>query len=106
MKAKTILAVAVFSVITGTSFTQEAQAASKASTFKNDKARIKQGVQSGQLTYVEAQRLEEQTKKLQDKKKEIKTHSLVTKKERKEFRKDKKQLSRRIYKQKHDRQVR
>lgn len=106
MKAKTILVAAVFSVITGTSFAQAAPVASKVSTLKNDKARIKQGVQSGQLTIAEAQRLAAQTKKLQDEKKEIKADGIVTTEERKDFRKDKKQLSRRIYKQKHDRQVR
>jgi hypothetical protein len=105
MNVKTIVAVAVFSAISATSYAQAAPA-SKVSTIKNDKARIKQGIQSGQLTATEAARLAAQTKKLQEQKKEIKADSVVTTEERKEFRKDKKQLSKRIYKQKHDGQVR
>jgi ribosomal protein S2 len=107
MNVKTIVVVAVFSAISATSYAQAAPTtASKVSAIKNDKARIKQGVQSGQLTNAEAIRLAAQTKKLQEQKKEMKADSVVTTEERKEFRKDKKQLSRRIYKQKHDGQVR
>ena len=106
MNVKTILAVVVFSAISATSFAQAVTTTNKVSTLKNDRARIKQGVQSGQLTVAEAARLKAQTKNLQEERKEIKADGVVTTEERKDCRKDKKQLSRRIYKQKHDGQVR
>ncbi len=107
MNVKTILTVVVFSTLTASSFAQAAPTTvNKVSTLKNDKARIKQGVQSGELTAAEAARLKAQVKNLQEERKEIKADGVVTTEERKEFRKDKKQLSRRIYKQKHDGQVR
>jgi hypothetical protein len=106
MNVKTIVAVALFSTLATTSFAQATPTANKVSTIKNDKARIKQGVQSGQLTAVEAARLAAQTKELKEERKEIKSDGIVTPEERNNFRKEKKQLSRRIYKQKHDGQVR
>jgi hypothetical protein len=105
MNVKTFVGIAIFSTISSISFAQTT-AANKVSTIKNDKARIKQGVQSGQLTKVEAARLKAQTKDLKEQRKEMKADSVVTTEERKEFKQDKKKLSRKIYKQKHDAQVR
>jgi hypothetical protein len=105
MNVKTFVGIAIFSTISSTSFAQAATT-NKVSTIKNDNARIKQGVQSGQLTKVEAERLKAQTKNLKEERKEMKADSVITTEERKEFRQDKKKLSIKIYKQKHDNQVR
>ena len=104
MKLKTILAFAAISIFTVNAHAQTATA-KPVSTLKNDRQRIKEGVKSGELTPAEAARLKTQEVKLIKERKEMKEDGTVTPAERKEFRQDKKQLSRRIYRQKHDAQV-
>jgi hypothetical protein len=107
MKVKSIVAVALFSVVSATSFAQTATTTAKpVSTIKNDKQRIRQGVNSGELTKMEAARLKAQTAKVKQERKDYKADGVITTEERKDHRQDKKKLSRRIYKQKHDGQVR
>jgi hypothetical protein len=73
---------------------------------KNQKARIKQGVKSGELTKHETKKLAKEQKDIREDKKEAKADGTVTKKERKEIRKDENKASKAIYKQKHDAQKR
>jgi hypothetical protein len=107
MKVKSIVAIALFTVVSATSFAQTATTTAKpVSTLKNDRQRIRQGVKSGELTKAEATRLKVQTAKVNQERKDYKADGVVTTEERKDLRQDKKKLSRRIYKQKHDGQVR
>jgi hypothetical protein len=108
MKVKSIVAFALFTIISATSFAQTASTttARQVSTIKNDRQRIRQGVKSGELTKVEAARLKAQTAKVNQERKDYKADGVVTTEERKDLKQDKKKLSRRIYKQKHDGQVR
>jgi hypothetical protein len=106
MKVKSIVAIALFSVLSYATSAQTATTAKRVSTIKNDKQRIRQGVNSGELTKMEAARLKAQTAKVKQERKDYKADGVVTTEERKDLRQDKKKLSRRIYKQKHDGQVR
>ncbi len=106
MNVKIILAIAVFSTASYASSAQTTTTAKPVSTIKNDKQRIRQGVKSGELTKAEAARLKAQTAKVNQERKDYKADGVVTTEERKDLRQDKKRLSRRIYKQKHDGQVR
>jgi hypothetical protein len=73
---------------------------------KNQKARIKEGVKSGELTKHEAKKLRKEEKEIREEKKAAKADGTVTKEERKEIRKDERKASRDIAKQKHDAQKR
>jgi len=106
MNLKLFVAIAIFSAATYSSNAQTVTAAKQASTINNDKQRIKQGIKSGELTAAETARLAAQTKKLKEEKDAYKADGVVTKDERKDFKEDKKKVSRRIYRQKHDGQTR
>jgi peptidoglycan hydrolase CwlO-like protein len=106
MNVKIILAIAIFSTVSFAASAQTTTTAKPVSTIKNDRQRIRQGVQSGELTKAEAARLKAQTAKVNQERKDYKADGVVTTEERKDLRQDKKRLSRRIYKQKHDGQVR
>lgn len=73
---------------------------------KNQRARIREGVASGELTKGEAKELRKDQKEIQAEKKAAKADGVVTKSERKEIRKDQKRASKDIYKEKHDRKDR
>jgi hypothetical protein len=68
--------------------------------------KIKNGINSGELTRVEAKRLLKKEAQLQKKKKIAKADGKVTRKERKMLRKEARKLDAKIYKQKHDKQKR
>ena len=71
----------------------------------NQEARIQQGVQSGTLTEKEAARMEKgqaQVQKVEDK---VKADGVVTKQERARLHQAQDVQSKRIYRQKHDRQT-
>jgi hypothetical protein len=107
MKVKSFVAIAFFAVISATSFAQTASTISKpVSTLKNDSRRIHNGVKSGELTKAEAARLKAQQARIKMERKDYKIDGVVSPEERKDLRQDKKRLSRNIYKQKHDGQVR
>ena len=103
MNFKTLLAIAVFSIA---AYTSNAQPSTRVSTVRSDRQRIKQGVKSGELTKAETARLAAQTAKLRNEKAAYKADGVVTVEERKDYRQDKKKVSRRIYRQKHDGQSR
>ena len=103
MNFKTLIAIAVFSTAF---YTSNAQTSNRVSTVKSDRQRIKQGVKSGELTKPETARLAAQTAKLKNDRKAYKADGVVTAEERKDYRQDKKKVSRRIYRQKHDGQSR
>lgn len=105
MKAKIIIALAIF---TSSAFAASAQTATTArpvSTLKNDRARVRQGVKSGELTKKETARLAVEDAKVKQERKDVRADGTVTPAERKSLRKDKKKLSKSIYKQKHDAQT-
>jgi ABC-type transporter MlaC component len=113
MKAKIIIALAVF---TSSAFAASAQTADPAttaatttarpvSTLKHDRARVRQGVKSGELTKKETGKLAVQGAKVRQERKDVKADGTVTPDERKNLRQDKKKLSKNIYKQKHDAQT-
>jgi hypothetical protein len=69
-------------------------------------ARIKQGVKSGELTAKETRKLERQQAKIAIDKAKAKSDGVVTPAERKKLNREQNRASRRIYRQKHDAQVR
>lgn len=70
----------------------------------HQKARIKEGVKSGELDAKEAARLKAEQQKIQAEKKVAKADGQVTKEERTMIKHDQNKASRHIYKQKHDAQ--
>ena len=72
----------------------------------SQRARIKQGVASGELTRPEAARLRAREADIRQDKRAAKADGIVTRDERQDIRKDEKQASRAIYRQKHDAQER
>lgn len=105
MKAKIIIALAIFTSSAFAASAQTADAARPASTLKNDRARLKQGVKTGELTKNETARLAVQGARVRQERKDYRADGTVTAAERKDLRKDKKKLSKNIYKQKHDAQT-
>ena len=106
MNVKTLLAIAFFITAGYTSSAQRAASAARASTIKNDRQRIRQGVKSGELTKAETAKLAAQTVKLKNEREAYKADGVVTAAEKKDYKQDKKKVSRQIYRQKHDGQTR
>ena len=100
------IAAAFILIAAGYSASAQTSSAAKISTLPNDKDRIHQGVKSGELTKAEAARLKEKEERLKMEKKDYKQDGVISPAERKDLRKDKKRLSKDIYRQKHDRQER
>ena len=73
---------------------------------RNEQARIRQGVRSGELNRAEAARLKGREADIRQDKRAAKADGVVTRDERQDIRKDERQTSRAIYRQKHDGQVR
>jgi hypothetical protein len=98
MKTKIIL----LSIILGAMFTQvNAQNSTLA-----ERKRIGQGVKSGELTKAETANLARGQRAIRKEKKAARADGVVTKQERKEIRKDKKQQSRKIARKKHNKRDR
>lgn len=72
----------------------------------NQQARIQQGINSGQLTPGEAARLERGQQRIENMENRAKADGVVTTRERARIQHAQDVESRRIYRQKHDRQVR
>jgi len=72
----------------------------------NERARIHQGVASGELTRPEAARLRAREADIRQDKREARADGVVTRDERQDIRKDENKASRAIYRQKHDGQER
>ena len=70
------------------------------------KERIKEGVESGQLTKKEARRLRHEQKRIKAKEEVMKSDGTLTKGERKELHQDLNKASEHIAEQKHDAQTR
>lgn len=110
MKAKSSLLIAVLAAFSLPVLAQTAPAKDPAATPGIDKrqanqdARIQQGVQSGQLTQREAGRLEKGQERVQKMEDKAKADGVVTKKERTRIQHAQNVESKRIYRQKHDRQ--
>jgi len=64
--------------------------------------RIRQGVQSNELTRHEIKRLAAEQRHIQNEKKMAKSDGVVTGRERRQIRKDQRKANRNIYRQKHD----
>jgi len=71
----------------------------------NQEARIQQGVQSGRLTAKEAAKLEKGQAKVQAAEDKAKADGVVTPKERAKLAKKQNKQSRKIYREKHDKQT-
>jgi hypothetical protein len=71
----------------------------------NQKARIRQGVRSGELTKGEARNLRQEQKTIQAEKKMAKADGKVTPAERAQIRKDQNKASRDIYRLKHNKRM-
>ena len=104
---------ALFSLIAAvallaTSHTASAQTATPGinARQRNERARIQQGVASGELTRAEAARLRAREADIRQDKHTAKADGVVTRDERQDIRQDEKHASRAIYRQKHDRQER
>ena len=73
---------------------------------ENQAARIRQGVQSGELTRPEARRMVHGQRELRRDERAAKADGVVTARERAQLQREANQQSRRIYRQKHDAQDR
>lgn len=75
-------------------------------TQRNERARIRQGVRSGELTRTEAARLRGREAGITAEKRAARADGIVTAGERRDIRRTENRASRAIYRQKHDAQVR
>ncbi len=103
MNVKIILAIAIFSAA---SYSVDAQTTNTGRPAATNRQRIKQGVNNGELNRAEAARLKAQNANLAKERKAARADRTVTTEERKDIRQDQKTLSKKIYRQKHDRQKR
>ena len=97
MKMKLLLATVV--VFTFTICTADAQVTKRA---RNQHHRIKQGVQSGELTKAEAANLRTDQKEIRQDVKEAKSDGVITKDERKDVKQEQRQESRKVFRKKHN----
>jgi hypothetical protein len=72
---------------------------------ENQERRIDQGIQSGQLTQREAERLQRQQDRIENLENKALTDGKVSKAERRKIRRAQNRASRRIYREKHDAQT-
>ena len=107
MKKASFSALATLALLS-ISYSASAQTATPGITARqhHEQARIRQGVRSGELTRIEAAHLEGRETEIRQDKREAKADGVVTRDERQDIRKDERQTSRAIYRQKHDAQVR
>lgn len=96
----------MIATVTYSASAQIAPAARPVSTIHNDSRRIRQGVKNDELTRKETVRLKAEEARLKMKRKDYKQDGIISPAERRDLRKDKKRLSRNIYRQKHDGQTR
>ena len=103
MNLKTIAAAMILGMA---SYAATAQTAKPASTLPADNVRIRQGVKSGELTPAERLKLKSQERNVRREKRDYKQDGTITLGESADLRKDKRHLSKNIYRQKHDAQTR
>jgi hypothetical protein len=104
---KKILFIAVIALIASTGIIK-AQVATKSTSVRQveQQERIKQGVQSKELTRHETARLEREQRRIQIEKKVAKADGTVTPKEKRFLKRQQNRASKDIYRQKHDGQER
>jgi hypothetical protein len=100
---KTALSIIALSVLAGSAVASD-QTPGLDKRQENQERRVEAGVESGQLTEREAQRMENAAGRLEDKEAKAKEDGVVTKKERVQLNRQANRNSKRIAKQKHDRQ--
>jgi len=105
MTALKSLAVAVSLLVAGTALAQTGTPGINERQ-ENQKARIEQGVKSGELTRREAGKLRAEQRAIRAEKRLAKADGVVTPAERAKIRRDQRRASRDIYRQKHDAQTR
>lgn len=101
MNVRTILAICAAAALPAAAQTQTPRVDQRQA---NQEARIERGVASGQLTGKEAAKLEKGQAKVQKTEDKAKADGTVTRKERAKLAKEQDQQSRKIHKQKHDKQ--
>jgi uncharacterized membrane protein YebE (DUF533 family) len=106
MKSKIVLAIAIAFLANIASMTAQTATPGIRKTAKEERTRIKQGVESGELTKREAQKLAAEQAAIHQEVKAAKADGVVTREERKDIKQDQRQASRRIYRNKHDNQAR
>ncbi len=106
MKSKIVLAFAIAFMAGIASVAAQTATPVIKETAREERARIKQGVQTGELTKREARRLAAEQAAIHQDVKAAKVDGVVSKAERQNIKKEQRQASRRIFKNKHDKQVR
>ena len=106
MKSKIVLAFAIVFMAGIASVAAQTATPAIKETAREERARIKQGVQTGELTKREARQLAAEQAAIRQDVKAAKADGVVTKAERKDIKQEQRQASRRIFKNKHDKQVR
>jgi hypothetical protein len=101
MKMKLLLA-----AITAFCFTISSADAQVTKRAKNQHQRIKEGVQSGELTKAEAANLRTDQKEIRQDVKDARADGVVTRDERKEVKQEQRQENRKIFRKKHNERTR
>lgn len=107
MNLKTIIAVAVLAAVPALSYAQARDPAATPGIDKRQEMqqkRIDQGVKSGELNKREAERLERRQERIVKMEGKARSDGVVTQKERARIHHQQDQESRRIHREKHDRQ--
>lgn len=106
MQLKTTLAVAIIAAFAGSAAAQTAPQMPRVDQREaNQQQRIEQGKASGQLTGREAARLEKGQARIEAKEAAAKADGVVTAKERAQLKRAQNRESKKIYRQKHDKQT-
>lgn len=105
---KTLLLSVVAALLLLSAGAAEAQTATPGinSRQRQERARIRQGVRSGELNRAEATRLRAREAEISQDRREARADGIVTTAERHDMRHDERRASRAIYRQKHDAQQR
>lgn len=102
MKRTTLLVIAVFAFLFSAQAVSQTQTPVINQRERNQQARIRQGVKSGQLTPGEARRLEAQQGKIKADKMAAKSDGKVTPAERRHLKRELNRASRNIHRKKHN----
>ena len=105
-KSLNVVALAVSLLITGSALAQPPSTPVVDARQANQKARINEGVKSGELNRRETARLRAEQRSIRSQEKMAKADGVVTARERAQLRREQNQASRHIAKQKHDAQKR
>lgn len=106
MKSSLFACAAALRLLAGTATMAKTVTPSINQRQRNERARVKQGVNRGELNRAEAARLHAREAQVQQENRAAKADGVVTPAERQAVRQDQRQASRAIYRQKHDGQTR